>query len=94
MSSFQRYNTIYMKFIVLNLNYIYTYCLAQAILDSAQAILNITGSIIVAATVNPYFLIPVAVMSLIFIFVRKVYLDTSTNIKRLEGIGETLVFFY
>lgn len=94
MSSFQRYNTIHMKFIVLNLNYIYKCCLAQAILDSAQAILNITGSIIVAATVNPYFLIPVAVMSLIFIFVRKVYLDTSTNIKRLEGIGETLVFFY
>lgn len=61
--------------------------LPKAIVDSTQAILNIVGAIIVASIVNPLFLIPVAVMGIIFIFVRKVYLRTSMNVKRLEGIG-------
>lgn len=59
-------------------------------LDSSQAILTIIGAIIVATTVNPYFLIPVAVMGIVFIFARKIYLQTSMNIKRLEGIGTKL----
>lgn len=62
--------------------------LPKAILDATQVILSMVGSVVVAATVNPYFLIPVAVMSVLFIFVRKVYLKTAKNIKRLEGIGE------
>lgn len=62
--------------------------LPKAILDATQVILSMVGSVVVAATVNPYFLIPVAVMSVLFIFIRKVYLKTAKNIKRLEGIGE------
>lgn len=60
--------------------------LPKAMLDATQVILSMVGSIIVAATVNPIFLIPVLVMGLVFIYVRKVYLKTSKNIKRLEGI--------
>lgn len=62
--------------------------LPKAILDATQVILSMVGSVIVAATVNPYFLVPVGVMAILFIFVRKVYLKTAKNIKRLEGMGE------
>lgn len=64
--------------------------LPKAFLDATQVILNMVGAIIVTAAVNPMFLIPVAVMSIIFVFVRKVYLKTSKNIKRLEGVCESL----
>lgn len=62
--------------------------LPKAILDATQVILSMVGSVVVAATVNPYFLIPVAVMSILFVLVRKVYLKTAKNIKRLEGMGK------
>lgn len=61
--------------------------LPKALLDGAQSILTLTGSIVITATVSPYFLIPVLVMGLIFVYIRKVYLKTSKNIKRIEGIG-------
>lgn len=62
--------------------------LPKAILDATQIILNMVGSIVVASIVNPLFLIPVAVLGLLFAFIRKIYLKTSKNIKRLEGISE------
>lgn len=62
--------------------------LPKAILDATQVILSMVGSIIVTSIVNPIFLIPIGVMGVIFIFVRKVFLKTSKNIKRLEGSGK------
>lgn len=56
-------------------------------LDATQVILNMIGSIVVTATVNPYFLIPLFVLGIFFVFIRKVFLKTSKNIKRLESIG-------
>lgn len=56
-------------------------------LDATQIILALLGSIILAATVNPYFLVPVAVLFIFFIFIQKTYLKTSKNVKRWEGIG-------
>lgn len=61
--------------------------LPKAILDAAQNILSMVGSIIVASVVNPYFLIPVAVLSVAFSIVRRVYLRTSKHVKRLEAVG-------
>lgn len=61
--------------------------LPKAIFDGIHGNLVLFGTIIVTATVNPYFLIPVAVMGALFVFVRMVYLKTSKNIKRIEGIG-------
>ncbi|XP_055306698.1 ATP-binding cassette sub-family C member 4-like [Sitodiplosis mosellana] len=66
--------------------------LPKAMLDATQVILAMFGSIIVAATVNIYFLVPVFVMGFVFIFIRKIYLKTSKNIKRLEGIAKSPVF--
>lgn len=62
--------------------------LPKTILDATQFILSIVGSILVAVVVNPFFLIPVLIMGLLFIYIRKIYLKTSKNVKRLEGIGK------
>lgn len=60
-------------------------------MDATQSVLVVISAIIVATTVNPYFIIPVAVMGIIFIYVRRVYLRTSTNVKRLEGKGFEII---
>lgn len=67
--------------------------LPKAILDATQIILNMGGAIIVTSIINPFFLVPVTIMAIIFIFIRKIYLKTSKNIKRLESIC-TVLFFY
>lgn len=61
--------------------------LPKAIFDGIHGNLVLFGAIIVTATVNLYFLIPIFVMGAIFIFIRMVYLKTSKSIKRIEGIG-------
>ncbi|XP_046746117.1 ATP-binding cassette sub-family C member 4-like isoform X1 [Diprion similis] len=66
--------------------------LPKALLDAGQVIMLMIGSLIVACTVNPMFLIPVVVMGAIFAWIRKVYLRTSKNVKRLEGITRSPVF--
>lgn len=66
--------------------------LPKAILDATQIILSMIGTIIVTVVVNPMFLIPLAVLGVIFIYLRKIYLKTSKNIKRLEGITRSPVF--
>lgn len=63
--------------------------LPKLLLDGIQIVLTITGSIVITATVNPYLLVPLFVLCIFFIFMRKIYLKTSTNIKRLEGIGKS-----
>lgn len=60
--------------------------LPKSVLDATQIILNMTGAVFVASVVNPLFLIPIFVMGLVFAFIRRIYLKTSKDIKRLEGI--------
>lgn len=62
--------------------------LPKIILDATQVILSMAGVIVVVSTVSPYFLCPVAVMGILFIYVTKVFLKTAKNIKRLEGMGK------
>ncbi|XP_055676611.1 ATP-binding cassette sub-family C member 4-like [Lutzomyia longipalpis] len=66
--------------------------LPKAILDATQIILNMLGYIVVATTVNPLFLAPILGLTVMFLFIRKVYLKTSKNIKRLDGITRSPVF--
>ncbi|XP_068992206.1 probable multidrug resistance-associated protein lethal(2)03659 isoform X2 [Neodiprion pinetum] len=61
--------------------------LPKALLDAGQVIMLMIGSLIVASTVNAMFLIPVVIMGAIFAWIRKIYLRTSKNVKRLEGIN-------
>lgn len=62
--------------------------LPKALLDAAQILLETLGALIVSCIVNPILLAPTLVMALIFYVLRNVYLKTSKNIKRLEGIGK------
>lgn len=66
--------------------------LPKAILDAGQIILLMFGSLVLVALVNPYFLIPVVVIGCVFLFIRKIFLKSSKNIKRLEGIMRSPVF--
>ncbi|XP_063700314.1 ATP-binding cassette sub-family C member 4-like [Culicoides brevitarsis] len=66
--------------------------LPKAILDSSQILLNMSGAIIVTAIVNYYYIIPIAVLAIVFQLVRKIYLRTSKNVKRLESIVRSPVF--
>lgn len=66
--------------------------LPKALLDAGQIILNMLGAIIVTSSVQPLFLIPVLLLGVLFMIIRKIYLKTSKNIKRLEGITKSPVF--
>lgn len=56
-------------------------------LDATHVILNLAGAVAVTAYVNPIFLVPIALMSLAFIFIRRAFLKTSRSIKFLEASG-------
>ncbi|KAJ8669276.1 hypothetical protein QAD02_000535, partial [Eretmocerus hayati] len=60
--------------------------LPKATLDATQIILILIGSLIVTCTINPIFLVPIFLISIVFFWIRRIYLATSTNIKRLEGM--------
>nr|XP_012230280.1 PREDICTED: probable multidrug resistance-associated protein lethal(2)03659 [Linepithema humile] len=66
--------------------------LPKAILDAGQMNMMMLGSVVVICVVKPIFLAPVVFISVIFYLMRKVYLKTSKNVKRLEGIARSPVF--
>ncbi|XP_011877742.1 PREDICTED: probable multidrug resistance-associated protein lethal(2)03659 [Vollenhovia emeryi] len=66
--------------------------LPKAILDAGQMIMVLFGSLIVVCVVNPIFVAPIVVVGGIFYWIRKVYLKTSKNVKRLEGIARSPLF--
>lgn len=65
--------------------------LPKAVLDAGQILLLMAGSLVLVAVVNPYFLIPVGVIGSIFMLLRMIFLRSSKNIKRLEGMSKLLV---
>lgn len=62
--------------------------LPKCILDATQNVLSMLGSIVLSIAVNPYLIVPVLLLSILFMLTQKVYLKTSKNLKRLEGIGK------
>ncbi|CAG9860600.1 unnamed protein product [Phyllotreta striolata] len=66
--------------------------LPNAFCDTTQLLLNLIGAIIIVAMVEPMLLIPTFLMVVAFYFLRRVYLATSRNVKRLEGITRSPVF--
>lgn len=66
--------------------------LPKVLLDSAQIILSMLGCLVLTVSVNPYLIIPVAIIGSLFMVLRIIYLKTSKNIKRLEGITRSPVF--
>ncbi|KAK7893416.1 hypothetical protein WMY93_022568 [Mugilogobius chulae] len=61
-------------------------------IDFLQLFLMILGVVAVAASVIPLILVPVSVLFLVFIFVRRYFLRTSRNVKRIEATTRSPVF--
>ena len=51
----------------------------------------VVGILSVVAAVNPWTLLPTAVIIVLFVLLRMVYMRTGRDIKRLEGISKYLV---
>ncbi|XP_065349429.1 probable multidrug resistance-associated protein lethal(2)03659 [Cloeon dipterum] len=66
--------------------------LPMAMIDCLQIALALIGIVTVIAVVNVWLLIPTAVISVIFYFIRVIYLKTSRSVKRLEGVTRSPVF--
>ncbi|KAJ8684018.1 hypothetical protein QAD02_019810 [Eretmocerus hayati] len=66
--------------------------LPQTIIDVSQIFLYAFFVIGIVASVNPWFLIPAAVLAVIAYFFRIFYIRTSRSIKRLEGVTRSPVF--
>nr|XP_009665672.1 PREDICTED: multidrug resistance-associated protein 4 isoform X2 [Struthio camelus australis] len=61
-------------------------------LDFMQTLLQIFGVVAVAVAVIPWILIPLIPLFILFIFLRRYFLDTSRDIKRLESTTRSPVF--
>lgn len=66
--------------------------LPLTLLDTLQISLTIVAITTVITTVNPWMLLPTVIMLTIFYFMRVVFLATSRDIKRLEGITRSPVY--
>lgn len=66
--------------------------LPKAILDATQIIFNMMGAVIVTSIVNPMFIGPVAILMVIFFYIRFIYLRTSKNLKRLDGTSKNKIY--
>ncbi|KAL1501387.1 hypothetical protein ABEB36_006715 [Hypothenemus hampei] len=66
--------------------------LPKAILDASQLVLMAAGSIMLITIVKPIFFIVVAIIGIISLAISHVYLKSSKNIKRLEGLMRSPVF--
>lgn len=59
--------------------------LPKCIFDATQIILRMLGAILVTIFTNIKFAAVILIMGVLFLWVRKIYLKCSTNIKRLEA---------
>ncbi|XP_069495246.1 ATP-binding cassette sub-family C member 4 isoform X2 [Ambystoma mexicanum] len=61
-------------------------------LDVIQTVLQIIGIIAVAAAIIPWILIPLVPLGIVFYFLRRYFLETSRDVKRLESTTRSPVF--
>ena len=57
-----------------------------------QIALNILGILIVIFLVRPWVMLPTLVLGVLFVFLRRFYMASARDIKRLEGIAKSPVF--
>lgn len=48
----------------------------------------VIGMFVVVGIVNPYLIIPTLIVLIVFFKIRYVYMTTTRNIKRLEGLSK------
>ncbi|XP_055606101.1 ATP-binding cassette sub-family C member 4-like isoform X1 [Uranotaenia lowii] len=66
--------------------------LPRSVLYAIQANLTIIGSMVVILIVQPYFIVPIVVLSIVLFSTRKIYMSTSKSTRRLEGITRSPIF--
>lgn len=66
--------------------------LPKSIMDATQSVLTIIGAMLVILIVQPFFLIPILILLLILLYTRRIYMKTSQNSRRLEGITRSPIF--
>nr|XP_040221376.2 ATP-binding cassette sub-family C member 4-like isoform X1 [Anopheles coluzzii]XP_040221377.2 ATP-binding cassette sub-family C member 4-like isoform X1 [Anopheles coluzzii] len=66
--------------------------LPKSILDATQTLLMFAGAMLVVVFVQPFFMVPIMLLFVVLLFARRVYLRTSQNTRRLEGITRSPIF--
>ncbi|XP_054726195.1 probable multidrug resistance-associated protein lethal(2)03659 [Anastrepha obliqua] len=66
--------------------------LPSVMMDVIQIFLSLFGIVIVIGIVNPLFLLPTAVLAVLFYYLRSFYLKTSRDVKRLEAITRSPIY--
>lgn len=56
--------------------------------DVAMMLLNFVGAVIIVGTVSLWLLIPTFVVIVLFYYMRVIYISTSRDVKRMEGISK------
>ncbi|EDV27233.1 uncharacterized protein TRIADDRAFT_54972 [Trichoplax adhaerens] len=66
--------------------------IGYSLLFTIQCFLVVIGQLVMMSVVNPWMLIPITVVSVIFIFLRRYYLYLSRDVKRLEAAGSSPIY--
>ncbi|XP_064455602.1 ATP-binding cassette sub-family C member 4-like [Ornithodoros turicata] len=61
-------------------------------LDITFIFLNLLGVLVVVAVISPWIIIPTLILFVIFYFLRRFYMRTARDVKRLEGVTRSPVF--
>nr|CAD7400804.1 unnamed protein product [Timema cristinae] len=66
--------------------------LPKSLMDASQTMFIMLGSLVVGVTVSYWFIIPILLLGSVLLIMRSIYLRTSKNVKRVEGITKSPVF--
>ncbi|KAK5645931.1 hypothetical protein RI129_004395 [Pyrocoelia pectoralis] len=66
--------------------------LPKALIDAIQIFATMFGIVAVVFIVTPWMVVPTAILAALFYFIRRIYLCSAQNIKRLEGITRAPAF--
>lgn len=61
-------------------------------LDITFIFLNLIGVLVVVAVVSPWIIIPTVILFVFFFYLRRFYMRTARDVKRLEGVTRSPVF--
>lgn len=62
--------------------------LPRVMLEAIQMTFVMGGILVMEAIINYWMLIPITVLSILFVLIIKVYIRASQNVKRLEGVSK------
>ncbi|XP_011877749.1 PREDICTED: multidrug resistance-associated protein 4-like isoform X1 [Vollenhovia emeryi] len=66
--------------------------LPKAMLEALQVCCVVCGILVMETILNPWMLIAIVILAVVFYFMTKFYLSTAQNVKRLEGVTKSPLF--